>query len=502
MSRPPTSSPCSSFSVCPSRSSSGSCSPICTRAYVRAKTPSWITCAPMSVSATNPSIVWICHERPKTSTGPVASSEHSDDAEEEQCRARIEVEPARAVQQHEADVPPRVPEAVELRFADSRVVVDRDLADRESTAICLEDHLGRELHPCGVEVESGEGVLAHGAHAAVRVRHLDAEEEVQHPGEDRISDEAVEERHRIAVDRPLEPRADDEVVTLLEPVDERCQLLERVRLVRITHHDVVASCLGESREVCASVAASRLRDDPRAVRGRHVCRAVRRCVVDDDDLARPPRASNAVERLLDDPSDRLLLVEAGDDDGDLRCRSRHRRPTLAGVGVASPSVTVSRRAARVHHEGRRRPCPPRGRRTPTLRLALLADICRLNALVAVKRAGSGHLGSSFSALDVVVHLLYEELNVAELGFDHPDRDVFFSSKGHDVPGLYAALYGLGVLSADRLARLRRLGGLDGHPDVARARASRRTRGRSGWASRRGAASHGQSAAQDVAESSS
>ncbi len=99
------------------------------------------------------------------------------------------------------------------------------------------------------------------------------------------------------------------------------------------------------------------------------------------------------------------------------------------------------------------------------RLGLLADICRLNALVAVKRAGSGHLGSSFSALDVVVHLLYSELNVAELGFDHPDRDVFFSSKGHDVPGLYAALYGLGVLPADRLARLRRLGGLDGHPDV-------------------------------------
>jgi transketolase len=99
------------------------------------------------------------------------------------------------------------------------------------------------------------------------------------------------------------------------------------------------------------------------------------------------------------------------------------------------------------------------------RLALIADVCRLNTLVAVKRAGSGHLGSSFSALDVVVHLLYDELNVAELGFASPDRDVFFSSKGHDVPGLYAALYGLGVLPAKRLARLRRLGGLDGHPDV-------------------------------------
>ncbi len=102
---------------------------------------------------------------------------------------------------------------------------------------------------------------------------------------------------------------------------------------------------------------------------------------------------------------------------------------------------------------------------PDARLALLADMCRLNTLVAIKCAGSGHLGSSFSALDIMVHLLYEELNVGELGFDHPERDVFFSSKGHDVPGLYAALYGLGVLPQEQLLRLRRLGGLDGHPDV-------------------------------------
>ncbi len=99
------------------------------------------------------------------------------------------------------------------------------------------------------------------------------------------------------------------------------------------------------------------------------------------------------------------------------------------------------------------------------RLAVLADMCRANALTAVKRAGSGHLGSSFSALDVVVHLLFAELNVAELGWEHPDRDVFFSSKGHDVPGLYAALHALGVIPAEQLLRLRRLGGLDGHPDV-------------------------------------
>src|SRR5881394_2320814 len=92
-------------------------------------------------------------------------------------------------------------------------------------------------------------------------------------------------------------------------------------------------------------------------------------------------------------------------------------------------------------------------------------MCRANALVAVKRAGSGHLGSSFSAMDVVVHLFYAELNTVEVGFDDPGRDIYFSSKGHDVPGLYAVLHSLGVLPPEQLLRLRRLGGLDGHPDT-------------------------------------
>jgi len=99
------------------------------------------------------------------------------------------------------------------------------------------------------------------------------------------------------------------------------------------------------------------------------------------------------------------------------------------------------------------------------RLALLADMARTNALTAVKRAGSGHLGSSFSAMDIVTYLFEEELTTAQLGWDHADRDIYFSSKGHDVPGLYAALHSFGVIPTERLLRLRREGGLDGHPDI-------------------------------------
>ena len=98
-------------------------------------------------------------------------------------------------------------------------------------------------------------------------------------------------------------------------------------------------------------------------------------------------------------------------------------------------------------------------------LLAVANMCRLNTLVEVKKAGSGHLGSSFSAMDLMVWLYFEELNVRTVGTDNPDRDIFFSSKGHDVPGLYSVFHALGILPEESIMKLRRLGGLDGHPDV-------------------------------------
>src|SRR5687767_12589820 len=99
---------------------------------------------------------------------------------------------------------------------------------------------------------------------------------------------------------------------------------------------------------------------------------------------------------------------------------------------------------------------------PAERCAAFADACRLNTLSMIMEAGSGHIGSSFSAMDVVAWLHLEELD-SRTGA--APRDVYFSSKGHDAPGLYAVLIGLGVLDHPMLRKLRRLGGLPGHPDV-------------------------------------
>ena len=94
--------------------------------------------------------------------------------------------------------------------------------------------------------------------------------------------------------------------------------------------------------------------------------------------------------------------------------------------------------------------------TANERTAVFADMCRLNTLYMIARAGSGHIGSSFSAMDIVSHLY---LNVLETD------DLYFSSKGHDAPGLYAVLIALGRLPFERIHGLRRLTGLPGHPDV-------------------------------------
>jgi transketolase len=94
---------------------------------------------------------------------------------------------------------------------------------------------------------------------------------------------------------------------------------------------------------------------------------------------------------------------------------------------------------------------------PSDRAALFATCCRINALYMIAQAGSGHIGSSFSSLDIVSWLYLNELQ--------PD-DLYFSSKGHDAPGLYAVLLGLGLIPFEQIHRLRRLGGLPGHPDVA------------------------------------
>ena len=95
---------------------------------------------------------------------------------------------------------------------------------------------------------------------------------------------------------------------------------------------------------------------------------------------------------------------------------------------------------------------------------ILSDIFRINILYMIMRAGSGHLGTSFSCIDIVTWLFTQEMAYPN-ELNGKGGDLFFSSKGHDSPALYAVLMGLGKIDFEYIHKFRRLGGLPGHPDI-------------------------------------
>jgi transketolase len=100
---------------------------------------------------------------------------------------------------------------------------------------------------------------------------------------------------------------------------------------------------------------------------------------------------------------------------------------------------------------------------PIARAEVVSDLCRINTLFMIMQAGSGHIGSSFSSTDIITWLWTEAMH--DPNGDSDDADVYFSSKGHDVPALYSLLIATEKLGFDLLPKLRQLNGLPGHPDV-------------------------------------
>jgi transketolase len=103
------------------------------------------------------------------------------------------------------------------------------------------------------------------------------------------------------------------------------------------------------------------------------------------------------------------------------------------------------------------------RTEPAAKAKAFAALARINTLYMIAGAWSGHIGTSFSSLELMSWLFLNEIRDLAKGPAH--CDVFFSSKGHDAPALYNVLIGLGLLPSEKLHQLRRLHGLPGHPHV-------------------------------------
>ena len=69
-----------------------------------------------------------------------------------------------------------------------------------------------------------------------------------------------------------------------------------------------------------------------------------------------------------------------------------------------------------------------------IKAELISDLCRINTLSMIKIAGSGHIGTSMSAMDIFVWIKFF-INKKKINFKDKNRNILFSSKGHDAPAL-------------------------------------------------------------------
>lgn len=102
-----------------------------------------------------------------------------------------------------------------------------------------------------------------------------------------------------------------------------------------------------------------------------------------------------------------------------------------------------------------------------IELENLAAKLRLDTLMAINKAGSGHTGSCMSCMDILVALYYGgvmKFNPKKPRWD--ERDYFVLSKGHAVPALYVVLADLEFFDKSEMKYLRQIGGLlQGYPNV-------------------------------------
>jgi transketolase len=82
----------------------------------------------------------------------------------------------------------------------------------------------------------------------------------------------------------------------------------------------------------------------------------------------------------------------------------------------------------------------------------LEDIALKVRSHVIKMATNGgcFIGASLSAVDVLVYLYADYLDLHNANLDDPNRDYLFLSKGHDVPALYSTFVEFGLLDSHRL----------------------------------------------------
>ncbi len=102
----------------------------------------------------------------------------------------------------------------------------------------------------------------------------------------------------------------------------------------------------------------------------------------------------------------------------------------------------------------------------TKELAITAAKARKLGMDMVYGAASGHLGGSFSSMDILTVLYHNVMNVDPADPKKADRDRFVLSKGHCTPALYPTLALRGYFPVEELKLFRSIDGhMSGHAEM-------------------------------------
>ena len=102
----------------------------------------------------------------------------------------------------------------------------------------------------------------------------------------------------------------------------------------------------------------------------------------------------------------------------------------------------------------------------TKELAIIATKARKLGLDMVYGAASGHIGGSFSSMDILTVLYHKVMNIDPANPKKADRDRFVLSKGHCTPALYPTLALRGYFPVEELKMFRSIDGhMSGHAEM-------------------------------------
>ncbi len=98
-----------------------------------------------------------------------------------------------------------------------------------------------------------------------------------------------------------------------------------------------------------------------------------------------------------------------------------------------------------------------------MKLEQISKRIRIQSLISIYQAESGHPGGVLSCIDILSYLFIKEMDYDKKNYTIKERNRFILSKGHCAPALYAVAAEVGIIDKSRLNGLRKLNHeLQGH----------------------------------------